>query len=119
MAGGEGFEFLGFAAGPIDDHALDFVLFAQTKSDGQFGLRKIAGAAVHHARLRLAVVEDAHIRADGVAIGFRADQTKADAAIARGLIVAEKICGPVVGGHQNVEIAVAIEISESQATPYF
>src|ERR1700686_608928 len=94
-------------------------MLAETKGDRQLRLRKIAGATVHQSRLTLPVVEDAHASADSIAIRFGADQAKADAAIARRLIVAKQIRGPVVCGHQNVEVAVAVKVTVSQPRAHF
>src|SRR6266478_3839108 len=110
--------FLG-AAGPFHLHALDLRSLAQPESQRRFRLRKIARPALHHARLRLPIVKNAHQRADSVAVRFRTDQMKANAAISSGVLVAIKISGAVVGGQQDVEIAVAIEVSVGQAAAYF
>ena len=62
-----------------------------------------------------AVVKDANGRADRVAVGLRADETEPQAAIAGELIVAEQSRRPVVGRHQQVDVAVAIEVAEGEA----
>ena len=62
---------------------------------------------------------DSHQRADRVAIRSGPDQSKPDAAVFFQLIVAVQIRGPVVGGHQQIKIAITIEISVGQAAPDF
>ena len=58
-----------------------------------------------------AAVEDAHRRADRVAVRLRADETEPQAAVAGGLIVAKEHRRAVVGRHQQVDVAVAIEVA--------
>ena len=74
---------------------------------------------MHQARLSLPIAKNTNTSADGIAIRLRADQAKTDASIARRLVVAKQIRGPVVGGHQNVEIAVAVKIPVGQPTSHF
>src|SRR5260370_36906318 len=44
---------------------------------------------------------------------------KTNAAIAGRLVVAEQIGRPVVGGHQEIKVAVPVEISVSESSPNF
>ena len=62
----------------------------------------------------LSVVEEAHHRADRIAIRFRSHQAEPDASVARELIVAIEKCRAVVGGQQEVHVAVAIEVAVGQ-----
>src|SRR5689334_7846778 len=60
-------------------------------------------------------MEDSYRGADGIPIRFGADQLETDAAIRAALIVAKEAGGAVVCGHQEVEIAIAVKIAESQS----
>ena len=61
-----------------------------------------------------------HCGADGVAIGFGSDQVEADAVIARpSLVVAIQISGTIVGGDQQIEVAIAIEVAVGQTASDF
>jgi len=61
-------------------------------------LGEVAGAAANEAGLDLGVGKEADGGADGIAIGFCADELEADAAISGELVVAIEIGGTVVGG---------------------
>jgi len=82
-------------------------------------LGEVAGTGADLAGLDLAVGVKVDVCADGVSIGFRADQMKADAAVSGLLIVAVEIGGTVIGGEEEIEIAVAIEIRDGEAAAYF
>ena len=62
-----------------------------------------------------AVVEHAHPRADGVAVRLRPDEREPDAAVAGELIVPEEHGWAVVGRHEQVDVAVAIEVAAGEA----
>src|SRR5437870_10818497 len=55
--------------------------------------------------------EDLYGRSDRIAVGFCSVQFETDAVIPCQLIVAKENRGAIVGGQQDVQIAVAIEIS--------
>src|SRR6266481_4401676 len=86
---------------------------------GEFRLREVAGTASNEARLNLAVGVEADSGADGVAIGFCADEVQADAAVSGLLVVAVEVGGAVVGSEEEIEIAVAIEIGNGEAATDF
>src|SRR5690606_25782968 len=67
-AGGYLLVFLGPAAGPRDDHPCDHVARSDAECHGQFRLRQVAAAALHHAGLRRPVVLDPHDGANRVAV---------------------------------------------------
>ena len=113
------FIFLGAAAGPVDHYTIDFFPRAETESHRQFRLRKIAGAAADDPRLSLPVEENADGRADRIAIRFCALQIKSNAAGVRLLVVAVQIRRTVVRCQEDVEVAVAVEIAESEAATNF
>jgi hypothetical protein len=59
--------------------------------------------------------EDTDRSPDGVSVGFRSLQFESDAAVAGQLIVSKEDRRTIVGGHQDIQIAVAVEISAGQA----
>src|SRR6267143_6375860 len=113
------FVFFGMAARPVNHHAIDLVARAESKCDRQLRLRKIAGTTPNHSRLRLPLIENSNGSADGVAIGLQALQVKSNAPMALYLIVPVQIRWTIVRGHQDVQIAVAVEISVGQPSPHF
>jgi len=90
--------FFGLAAGPIDYDFFDFVLFAYARRLWVIRIERGSWSRCDEAGLDLAVGEEAGGGADGVAIGFCADELDADAAISGELVVAIEIGGTVVGG---------------------
>src|SRR5207247_9380073 len=98
----------------LDAHADEFVSPAEARGHREFGLSKIPRAATDHARLVKVSGENVYGRADGIAIGLRALQFEADAVVVGQLLVAKQDGRAVVGGQQNVQIAVAIEVAVSQ-----
>src|SRR5713101_3972869 len=123
LAGFEILELLGAAVRPLDHDAVGLVFLAEAESERQFGLRKIAGAALYHPRLGDASAFETDNRSDGVAIRLGAGEAEADAVAPalriEDLIVAEEISRTVVGGEEQVEVAVAIEVGIGEAAPDF
>ncbi len=123
LASFEILELLDAAVRPLDRDAVGLVFLAEAESERQFGLRKIAGAALYHPRLGDASAFETDNRSDGVAIGLGADEAEAEAVVPalriEDLIVAEKIRRTVVGGEEQVEVAVAIEVCIGEAAPDF
>src|SRR5215204_670635 len=62
-------------------------------------------------------MENADGCADGVAIGLRADKPQSEAAVAGLLVVAEQYRRSVVRRHQQIDIAVAVEVAGRQSPP--
>src|SRR2546430_604538 len=83
----EVFRFFDTAVRPLDHDAISLIAPSQAECKRQFRLGKIAGAAFYHVGLNNSSEFEAHDGADGVAIGLRASQVEADAAI-RGLKIA-------------------------------
>jgi len=119
LPGTQIFILFGAAAGPVNHHAIDFFPRAEAESYRQFGLRKIAGTATDDPRLRLPFEENADNGADRIAIRFYSLQVKSNTAGARLLIVAVQIGRTVVGGHQDVQVAVAVKICVGKAAADF
>ena len=105
------FVFFRAPAGPVNHHTVDFIAPAEAKSYWQFRLRKIAGARSDHPRLHQSFVENANRCTDRVPIRLRALQSKPNAPKTRCLIVAVQICWSIVGGHQEIQVTVTIEIA--------
>src|ERR1051325_7413998 len=59
--------------------------------------------------------EDLYGRSDRIAVGFCSLQFETDAVVPSQLIVAKENRRTIVGGQQDVQIAIAIEISVSQS----
>ncbi len=57
--------------------------------------------------------------ADGVAVGFYADETDAEPAVAGGDVIAIEICGAAVGGDEDIEVAIAVEVADGETASYF
>ena len=55
--------------------------------------------------------------ADCVAVRFGADQSKTNAVISGKLVVPVEVSGTAVSGQQQVEVAIAIEVSIGQTAP--
>ena len=89
------------------------------KVTGSSDWREIARSALDHARLGRAFDKDPNRGPDGVAIGFRADETKPNRSVACHLIVAVQPGGTVVGGDQQIEIAIAVDVAEREAAAHF
>ena len=56
-------------------------------------------------------VKNLHQSPDGIAIGLRPDQSNSNASVPGSLVGAVEVGRAVVGGHQQIEIAIAIEIA--------
>ncbi len=119
LAGVQVPELLHETAGPFDHHTVRAVAPRQPKRHRQLRLRQVARSGLHHARLRAVRRSDAHHRANAVAIRFRASQTQAQGPIAGCYIVAIKIRGALIGGDQQIEIAVAIEVAVRESAADF
>src|SRR5439155_14733225 len=61
----------------------------------------------------------AHCGADGVAVALSPDEPQANALVAVELIVAIQVCRAAIGGNQNVEVTIVIEIAECGAACNF
>jgi hypothetical protein len=115
----EVFVFFRAAARPGDHHSIDLFPLPDPEGHGQLGLRKITRTSTHEPRLALITDEDTDRSPDGVVVGFRSLQFETDAAVARELIVSKEDRGTIVGGHQDIQITVAVEISVGQAAADF
>src|SRR5271166_5864224 len=118
-AGWEIFMFVDAAAGPLDYHTVDLVALSDAERDWQLGLRQITRTAADHARLVAGAVKQANHSADRIPVGLGPLQLEANAAIAIGDVGAEQVGITAVGGNENVEVAVAIEIGARESTGDF
>src|SRR5208337_3652173 len=118
LIGPPGCEVLVFfrpAAGPFDYQTIDLVSLPQPEGYRQFRLRQITGPALDQARLARSSVKDLRRRPDGIAIRLRSDQMNPNASVPGRLVVTVKIGGAVVGGDEQIKIAVAIKIAVGKA----
>ena len=86
------------------------------EGDWQLRLRQITGTAADHARLVAGAVKQANHSADRIPVGLGPLQLEANAAIAISDVGAEQVGITAVGGNENVEVAVAIEIGAREST---
>lgn len=77
---------------------------------------EIASAADFHAGLLQISCLIRNASADGVGIGFFADESQAEPVILTAGVVVEQDGGGGVDGNQNVHSAVVIEVAEGEAT---
>src|SRR5215467_14884429 len=117
VSGGDSAELLGASAGPFYGDLIDLVGAADAERYGAFGLRKVARTAAHDAHLAGSAEADSHHRADGVAVRFAAGEIQAERPVPGLDVVAEQIGRSVVGGEENVHVAVAVVVTESQTAP--
>src|ERR1035438_9881123 len=80
------------------------------KGQGQIALRAITGPAANHIPLFARRAFDAHYCADCAAVRFSSSQTHIQPVVLIAAIVAEQVCGAVVGADDYIEIAVVIVI---------
>ena len=111
---GEVFVFLDATRGPVHHRALHTVAPAQAKRQRQFRLRQVARPAFDRTGTALTSVQQANGGADRIAIRFGSCQLEANTAIPGYLIVAIEVGRAVVGGDQDIQIAIAIEIAEGE-----
>ena len=106
-------KMIDLTAGPADFDAVGFVVLGEAEGEDQFAGGEVAGAAAKHLCLGFTRGGEAHNSADAVAVGFCADQFDAQAAIRNGgalSFVSKQVRGASVGGEEQVEAAVIIDI---------
>src|ERR1035438_4957414 len=89
--------------------------FPQPEGQRQVARRTVAGAGAHHIPLLARRTLYAHHGADAVAIRLRTGEPHVQPVVAVAAVIAKQVCGAVIGGNQDVEIAVAVEIREGGA----
>src|ERR1035438_4494692 len=85
------------------------------KGQGQIALRAITGPAANHIPLFARRAFDAHYCADCAAVRFSSSQTHIQPVVLIAAIVAEQVCGAVVGADDYIEISVVIVIGISSS----
>src|ERR1039457_5246 len=118
LIGGHILELLFGAAGP-HHFQVGGRMRAQSEGKGQIALRAVAGAAAHHVPLFAACAFHPNHRADPIAIRFRTCQTNAQPMVAVAAVIAQKNRRSVVGGDQDVQIAVVVEIGIGRAARHY
>src|SRR5664280_2957013 len=109
LAGGHVGKLLPDAAGPLHFQRHGGGL-SQPRGQRQVAGRTVAGAGAHHIPLLPRSSLYAHHGADSVAIRLRPGQAHVQPVVTVAAIVAIQVRRTVIGGNQNVEIAVAVEI---------
>src|SRR6266446_5706332 len=110
-----GFDLLRRAARPENFHRVDMVGVAQANRDRQFGLGKITARGHHLTGQGLVADANFDPRANRVAVALGADQFQAEPVMVKLLIVAQEQRRAVDLGHDDVEVAVAIDVGEGGA----
>src|SRR5579862_1770422 len=108
--------FLGATARPVNHDAIHPIMFSQTKRQWELRLRQVARATFHDSRLGGITIKNAHQSPKSIAIGFCPHQTYSNAAVPANLIIAKQESWAVVGGHQQIEVTVVVEVAVSQPT---
>ena len=80
-AGQEIGKVFGPAARPMNLDTVDAIATADAERDRQFRLGQVTRTAFHHSGLADAIVENADLSSDPIAVGFRAGKMKTDAAV--------------------------------------
>src|SRR5436309_702049 len=109
------------AAGPTNFEGVGFFAVAEAKGQNEFAGGKVAGAAAEHLRLRLAASSEFDDCADAIAIRFCATEFDAQTAIRSGgalRFVAEQIHRAAVGGEQQIQTTVVIDVGVGGAAPH-
>ena len=89
---------------------------AEAERQRQLALREIAGAGLDHLPRRGARgAGHARERADGVAVRLRADEFHAQPVVALAAVVAQQPRRAVVGGDEQIRIAVAVVVAIGRA----
>src|SRR6185312_11961264 len=101
------------SAWPVNLYGVRFSSSAQAESHDQLTLRQIA-AAVQHLVLRVRSVFQADDGANAVAVGLVSNELDSQAMIGSADIAEEDHC-PGVGGNEQVEVAVVIDICISRS----
>src|SRR5208283_4573858 len=91
----------------------------QAERESKFRLRKVTRPRLYRSRLRAIRRREAHYGADRVAVGFRAGEPQPQAVYAGRDVVAVQIRRPLIGGEEQVEIAIAVKIAIGQAARHF
>src|ERR1017187_3228893 len=107
---GHASEVLSRTAGPLHIYGRDRRIAAQAERQRQFALRAVTRSAADHVPLLAGRALDAHHGTYAVAVRPDPAQPHAQPVVAIAAVVAEKIGGAVVGGDQNVQVAVLVEI---------
>src|SRR3954454_6953598 len=103
-------QLLDRATGPLDFDGSGDGLGAQAEGESQVALRAVAGAAADAVPLLARLAFDADDGADAVAIRLRAHGADGEPVIAIAAVIAEKVGGAVVGGDEQVEVAVMVDV---------
>src|ERR1035438_1944550 len=109
LVGGHIGELLAGAAGPLHFQRHGGSL-TEPEGERQVAGRSVAGTAAHHIPLLPRPALYAHHGADTVAIRFRPGQAHVQPVVAVAAIVAIQVRGTVIGGNQNIEVAIAVEV---------
>src|SRR5712691_2449112 len=105
-------------AGPVQLHQISLRRRAQAEARHVLALRAVAATAAHPGHLPAARYLQHDARAKALAIALDASGTNRQPVVAISAVVAQERRVAVVGGDQQIRIAVAVEIAHRQAAPY-
>src|SRR5690348_14158053 len=100
---------------PLDFEPVDFFVFGETENDARIVRREIAAAADLETRLLQIASLIGNVSADGIRIGFRADEMKSEPVIPTRGIVVEQEGSAIVDGNEHVESAIVVEVAEGES----
>src|SRR5450755_1897379 len=106
------------ADGPHDGqtHRLARLGFAQPEGERQFALRQLARTGFHHAKKPLAFVGFyCHVCADAVTVRARAHSFHSEHVVLVAVVIAQQSSRPIVGGDEQIEVAVIVEVAVCRA----
>jgi hypothetical protein len=103
-------------AGPPDFDELGGGIRAEANVNAFVARRQIAASGGDGRELRTASGYELYFGADGVAVAFVANELECQPVILRGGFIVKEINGAVVGGDDDVDAAVVIDIADGQTT---
>src|ERR1700722_12554813 len=112
VVGGEVVEGLAGAAGPGDFYCGDHGGIAEAEAGAEVALRQVATAAGDFADLVYTTCGDFDSGAEGIAVGFCADQCEIHEMIFMECVVVQKSGWIAIVGDDHVDVAVVVEIGE-------
>src|SRR6266568_7724689 len=102
-------ELLGGPARPLEPRPLDLRARPQAKGDRSLGLREVARPAFHHLPAHALRRPDADDRPDAAGVRFPSHGAEAKAMIHASVVPVQRDWA-VIRGHEDVEVAVVVEI---------
>ena len=112
---GDVFQRLPDSAGPANFNLLCDVVFSQSEMNTLVARGKVAARSRNCRGLQAARRHNCDLGANSVAIAFVSDKLQEDPVVLRLGFIVENMNRPVVSGHNGIETAVVVEISDGQS----